>query len=411
MRQEKQQATERQLQELSERVAALQMERDQLERAVESATSGLQGLQQGGSSASAEAMPLDGEVAVTFCFGEASAQLQLTQGQVRALTIEAMADIWKTLVQKMRVILELVDASPAANRLRPRLEGLVHETMRFLWALVDLNPHMLRALNICNVEAPAASVAQPSLNAPRDWPVILARMQLTEGQAHQLLACRRTLLCELGVLISEWDQLWSELQSIRDVDEKPEGAVNHYVEIAALIERLRANVDALSTCRAFYLSFAYTRVLSPVQVARYLVESYPMGPDMLSLVTCLATQGNEPSTRDLLSMARPGAAATAGAGSSAAFGAGGGSATAFGGGGGSHTAFGAGGATSSAAFPAMGTSSAAFGGVAGSAAAFGSGSSSHAAFSGPGDWRQALVHPLRVLHSRSPPASSQQGHR
>ncbi len=50
------------------------------------------------------------------------------------------------------------------------------------------------------------------------------------------------------------------LQSIRDVDEKPEGAVNHYVEIAALIERLRANVDALSTCRAFYLSFAYTRV-------------------------------------------------------------------------------------------------------------------------------------------------------
>ncbi len=55
----------------------------------------MQGLQQGGSSASAEAMPRDGEVAVTFCFGEASAQLQLTQGQVRALTIEAMADIWK----------------------------------------------------------------------------------------------------------------------------------------------------------------------------------------------------------------------------------------------------------------------------------------------------------------------------
>ncbi len=50
--------------------------------------------------------------------------------------------------------------------------------MRFLWALADLNPHMLRALNICNVEAPAASVAQPSLNAPRDWPVILVRCHL-----------------------------------------------------------------------------------------------------------------------------------------------------------------------------------------------------------------------------------------
>ena len=37
--QEKQQATERLLQELSEKVTALQLERDQLQRAVESATS------------------------------------------------------------------------------------------------------------------------------------------------------------------------------------------------------------------------------------------------------------------------------------------------------------------------------------------------------------------------------------
>lgn len=40
--QEKQQATERQLQELSDKVAALEVERDQLQRAVESANSGLQ---------------------------------------------------------------------------------------------------------------------------------------------------------------------------------------------------------------------------------------------------------------------------------------------------------------------------------------------------------------------------------
>lgn len=36
--QERQQATERQLQELSERVAALELERDQLQRALETAT-------------------------------------------------------------------------------------------------------------------------------------------------------------------------------------------------------------------------------------------------------------------------------------------------------------------------------------------------------------------------------------
>lgn len=45
-----------------------------------------------------------------------------------------------------------------------------------------------------------------------------------------------------------------------------------------------------------------------MQLARFLVASYPMGPDMLSLMTCLAKQGNEPTTEELLNAARPGMA-------------------------------------------------------------------------------------------------------
>lgn len=37
-------------------------------------------------------------------------------------------------------------------------------------------------------------------------------MQLSEKQQEQLVAVRRTLLREVGALISEWDQLWAELQ-------------------------------------------------------------------------------------------------------------------------------------------------------------------------------------------------------
>ena len=37
-------------------------------------------------------------------------------------------------------------------------------------------------------------------------------MQLNEGQAEQLLACRIVMLHELGKLIAEWDCLWTELQ-------------------------------------------------------------------------------------------------------------------------------------------------------------------------------------------------------
>ena len=54
------------------------------------------------------------------------------------------------------------------------------------------------------------------------------------------------------------------------------------------------------------------QVLSPVQMARFFVASFPMGPDILSLMAFLAIQADEPSTSELLRMAEPGAAACEG---------------------------------------------------------------------------------------------------
>lgn len=53
-------------------------------------------------------------------------------------------------------------------------------------------------------------------------------------------------------------------QGIKDVEERTEGAMTHYVKLAGLTERLRANVRSLHTCRAFYQSYACTKA-SPHQ--------------------------------------------------------------------------------------------------------------------------------------------------
>ena len=71
-------------------------------------------------------------------------------------------------------------------------------------------------------------------------------------------------------------------------------------------------------CARVTMSSCALQVLLPVQTARYLVAAYPMGPDMLSLMTYLAhqidpQQDNAPSTGDALRMARPDTAAVAGA--------------------------------------------------------------------------------------------------
>lgn len=117
------------------------------------------------------------------------------------------------------------------------------------------------------------------------------------------------------------------------------------------------------------------QVLSPLQVARYLVASYPLGPDTLSLMNCLALQGAEPSTGQLLQIAaRPGTS--------------GGTAARRG--------------TAAGATSRPRTAAAA---VAGPGTAAAAGPSTGVPVCAAGDWRQALAQPLRVLHGRRQPSA------
>ncbi|CAL8469085.1 g8626 [Coccomyxa elongata] len=208
-----QQATQRHLQELSERVSTLELEREQLRGALGTACGDVPGRKP--SSSTPELLDQQ-EVALNLCFGKASVQLQLTRGNCRALTADAVADIWK---------------------------DLVHEAISFMWALVDHNPSMLNKLVTINIED-GNKLHSPDSD-PRDWPAILAALHLEEGQAEQLLVTRRTVLRELGALFAEREQMLARLQGMQDVEERSEGAAIHFTEAARLMEQLRANVHAL----------------------------------------------------------------------------------------------------------------------------------------------------------------------
>ena len=50
------------------------------------------------------------------------------------------------------------------------------------------------------------------------------------------------------------------LQGIEDVEDTPEGATMRYLDITDLIERVRANVEAIHVCKSYYMSHAYREV-------------------------------------------------------------------------------------------------------------------------------------------------------
>ncbi|BDA50176.1 hypothetical protein COCOBI_15-3050 [Coccomyxa sp. Obi] len=305
---EKQQEAERRLEELSQAVLLLERERNELRGALGTASS---------DSRECEAVKGDQEpagldaIAVRFYFGEDATQLQLTRRQCRDLSITALADIWKKLVHTMAAGLDKMAAAPAEEYFQQQVEELVHGATTFMWAMFELNPHTLDALVTLNVECPSAALKAASSD-PRDWPAILAHIQLSDAQSEQLLACRRTALHEMGALVAERENLWAQMQSIEVVEEGMEFALTRFTEASGLLQRLCANIKTMHTCFCFYLSYIYNRVLSSMQVAQYWVCCLPMGPDTMQLMSVLARQRDEPSNEELLMRAaRPGTAAAA----------------------------------------------------------------------------------------------------
>ena len=50
------------------------------------------------------------------------------------------------------------------------------------------------------------------------------------------------------------------LQGIEDVEDTPEGAKMRYLDITDLIDRVKANVEAIHVCKSYYMSHAYREV-------------------------------------------------------------------------------------------------------------------------------------------------------
>ncbi|KAK9901092.1 hypothetical protein WJX75_004534 [Coccomyxa subellipsoidea] len=82
----------------------------------------------------AQELPDNGEMAVALCFGESAAQLQLTKGGIRAISLDTTAAIWKTLVQKMAFFLDKVEQLVAGRRTLFGEMGTLTAEWHCLWA-------------------------------------------------------------------------------------------------------------------------------------------------------------------------------------------------------------------------------------------------------------------------------------
>ncbi|BDA45165.1 hypothetical protein COCOBI_06-6460 [Coccomyxa sp. Obi] len=280
---EKQRAMEVAIEEMSERAAALDLENRQLQKALEDATRSVKR-----SKAAAKECS---KVAVAVACGDGDAPVQLTSSELQKFTVPRMADVWKGLVRNMAVCFPEAERQPQGPYAR-RLETLAQEGCALMWALVDLNPAVLASFVSCDLEAAAQRPIGPGM-----WSSILERLKLSPEQRSALAATRRAMLANVGALLAERKQLVARAKGAAWVPGSSKLTAD--LQLAALVEQIHSNVEAIQLCTAFYISHAYIEILTPLQRARFFHQCYPYGPDLLSLMSAAASAENEPRASEI----------------------------------------------------------------------------------------------------------------
>ncbi|KAK9919051.1 hypothetical protein WJX75_009025 [Coccomyxa subellipsoidea] len=280
---EKQRATEIAIEEMSERVDFLEAENRQLQKTLEDATHTVK---------RSKAVAKDcSSVAVAVTCGSGDAPVRLTSTDLQAFNVDRLVSVWGGLVRNMAVLFPEAVRQPQ-GRHASRLEALAGECCALMWALVDVNPAVLASFINCDIEA-----AAPRQDiSPDMWPSILERLHLSPQQCAELADTRRAMLSNVGALRTEREQLRAQAQAMAWLGGN--GALLAADE-AGMVDQLQSNVEAMQLCTAYYISHAYTEVLTPMQCACFFHQCYPLGPDLMSLMAAAASAANEPRTADI----------------------------------------------------------------------------------------------------------------
>ncbi|BDA43223.1 hypothetical protein COCOBI_04-2350 [Coccomyxa sp. Obi] len=315
---EQEKAKEALVEELAARLRAVQLEKARLElqnNLLESALLARMKLsaQQDGLQASTVAKAPSGRV-ITGAHNwkcnvdwEATDVLILEQGVQQRITPEVLQEmgipgikkLWKCYVNSIAACLAGAwkDESGEAGQ---RVQVLVSEATALMAYMGRNTPSLIHQFVASRPDDDSLALAAP---APALWKSIVKNLRLSEEQAAELLRQRRAFLEQIGSLLQERRRIQAsikEMDRAADAVALRDAMALRFCQLTEATKQLQANVKALHDHKCIFFSYCWREVLRPVQAANMLVQSFPFGPDLLAVLSCLSKEAGEPPARDIL---------------------------------------------------------------------------------------------------------------
>lgn len=223
---------------------------------------------------------------------------------VRSLPAEGVISRWKETVRELGNVLVQVESCP--DEQDTRHQQAMAELSKILDAASQLCMHtaVLHPTNMQRLIATTLDEGRSRVDAEdrSRWEAIASALALSEEQVSQLQALRLIFLRRMAKVSQERSSIVSRLHMVTIPDRMMalQSVIAETLKVNECTSRLKSNLQEEHLAGMEFLGTAFKTVLSPLQKARAIVQSYPFYPDIYQIATALAGDSSGKNVYEVL---------------------------------------------------------------------------------------------------------------
>ncbi|KAK9814332.1 hypothetical protein WJX72_004099 [[Myrmecia] bisecta] len=237
--------------------------------------------------------------------------LTLTPEQVKAMTRTDLVLIWKEYVKQLAICLAEVEETPESPALE-RIKQLTNESTILVMRTGICNPVMSKSFVASQLEGMRATEDEEN---PDMWLPVARSLNLSPQQREDLGQLRRLFLQKMAAIVAARGEIHGELLAAMPKTVGSRHTALQFLKAHDSIDRLKRNLREEHVLKLDWISTVFKHMLTPVQVARCMVQAYPWCPDTLAICSWVAAEDGDasaipsikasPSDRVLSSLPQP----------------------------------------------------------------------------------------------------------
>ncbi|KAK9830041.1 hypothetical protein WJX72_009354 [[Myrmecia] bisecta] len=239
--------------------------------------------------------------------------MQLTKDQVKHFSSRELGRVWREYVNQLAACLVTMETKPPqeAGGLGAERDGTLHQQDAVVERVVTLTSEAVELFQVFSRINPivvkefvANRIEETQLLADEErcdmWLHIARSLNLSHSQKQHLVRLRRMFLDHWSRITDHRRKIKARLASEQQVTVRGRHSAQQQVQTHESIEQLKKNYSEENLLFREFIAAFNNQVLSPMQMARCIVQSYPWYPDTLAILTWVAADVGDADALALL---------------------------------------------------------------------------------------------------------------